>query len=578
MAWDYLRTIAHNRGLELVQLSALVPNRDKYCTMLLQCRGELIADNAGVRHADRNMATQKFRAFFEHASRVQPDLLITPEYSCPWEVMSDLTHHGPWPMPGAAWVVGCESIAPAQLTALYEATPSTIWIPGAHEQSNMRYFLDPVCILLSATTKRGDTVRVAAVQFKGFPMGARASDIELDHMLRGSQRFILSNEGNNTIQLVVLICSDCMEPNPGILTDLPNCAELPYLVAHIQLNPDPRHGVFSAYRREWGDYNREKMEFICLNWARGTVLQGTCFDSGRSAWYHKADRLFPTPCQVNTKHRGGLYYARSDKLRFHCHLLGYEEHVITVDSPKISQSQNAEVLRTPRAGPEPRDCLTWRPESREWQLDHNPDDGFRACCDQLDNDMAPLTAPETSPIMRERLACLTAGDIIHHTRDKWHEVSTLPSLALRDDESCERVTFTHDQDPAAVGIRHRRIVAVRVIKHEVLASESPFPGHLTRLQGNALLRYEGEGDSLNANVSCPNGDFAATFVYAGDHSRTTVQPILTDLVRALGGDARKLVVWYRDGGALHAAYPEIRPTVDSDPGYDPVSITQEIHL
>jgi hypothetical protein len=51
---------------------------------------------------------KQFSDFFIEARRLDSDLVLTPEYSCPWanilEIVSDKTL---WPVSGKLWVLGC---------------------------------------------------------------------------------------------------------------------------------------------------------------------------------------------------------------------------------------------------------------------------------------------------------------------------------------------------------------------------------------------------------------------------------------------------------------------------------------
>ncbi len=83
-----VQEILEPEGFGLPQaLNVLVPNIDNYSTLLMQPHGDIEADAQGVRSFDRDLATAQFGQFLSDAVETQADLVVTPEYAMPWDVL-----------------------------------------------------------------------------------------------------------------------------------------------------------------------------------------------------------------------------------------------------------------------------------------------------------------------------------------------------------------------------------------------------------------------------------------------------------------------------------------------------------
>src|ERR1700728_4518714 len=154
-------------------LNALIPNQDNYRTLLLQPQGDIEYDSRGVRHIDRNRATSQFAAFIADALTLKADLVVTPEYSMPWQVLETTIATDALPPAGALWVIGCESITFRELQATSDRLSNKATFIFESLDPATGRFLDPVAYLFVTTQAgRGTTPRlVVLVQFKTFPMG-----------------------------------------------------------------------------------------------------------------------------------------------------------------------------------------------------------------------------------------------------------------------------------------------------------------------------------------------------------------------------------------------------------------------
>jgi hypothetical protein len=571
MSWVFLDEKL-STGLTLVPLVALRPDRDTYRVMFHQHGGAIYADHNSVRNDDQVLASRKFQSLFQLGMLKNPHIMTAPEYSCPWGTIETLLSSANWPQLGAMWILGCESVTPDELNAIQGRNPNCEWVLSAYQNDPDRVFLDPVCILLNAKNAEGHNVRVVAVQFKCYPMADAQHMIEPNFMLRGSERFILRND-DNSIQLVTLLCSDCLEPR--VLTDLPSYNHLPYLLLHLQLCASPCQTDFVAFKVELGRFDLKNFVVGSLNWAAGSRIGELALLKSGSSWLERHYPLVSEKIDIDGCHAKGLYFTWSSSTRWHCYLQGYSEHVIIFDCVKHCQSMDDAVVRRAPRCPTPMSYCCWDNATSNWRDEH-PDDGFATQCTAVHQDMVPISDPTMLPLMRERLACLTAGHIMQRGGQKWHDIGCLKSLVLDREETCNRVTFAHDPNPESREMRLNRLNAIRTIKHEVLKGICPMPTAYNSLRTGGDVRYPAATGMLNLNVAMPTGEFAAAFVYVGERSEAIANELARDLTVPLSEDRYKLLVWYRDNGDLHYIMPATEPTIDSDPMATDVSIDREV--
>jgi hypothetical protein len=574
VAWKFLDEVLAEHHLTQLPLSLLEPDCAEFDVLLYQHGGGIVADENGVSNVDADSATARFNSLFALAEKVRPQLLVTPEYSCPWSVIEQETHSDRWPATGSAWIVGCESIRLAELQQLADRCRDAIWLLPRCMPERGQVFLDCVCIFVRAQDIHGNDVRVLAIQAKGCAMADGRHLIEPRSLILGMDRYVLRND-SDSIHLVVFVCSDALEQ--GILTSIPHHENFPYLVIHTQLNPDPRNPSFREYRDIWGTHDMERIEILCLNRAKGTTILGVATPFGGSGWYYKSSAVDVNDADVNGAHSAGAYYTENHTRYFHCHLLNYSEHVFHLRSRKISQVRSAAPTRLLRKGPIGVAAYSWDAHTLSWEID-SPDDGFADACRLIGNDLSPLTDPSMSPANKERLACLSSGAIARSSKAKWPSLRTLPSFKITSDEVCQRITFCHDPDAQSRETRRLILQAFSTLRNEILSGTVPFPSHLELLQTQGTIRYPVDNCSLSFNVAGPNGEFPATFVFLGDASETHAKERMADLADIIEDAKRTLVVWFRENGQLRYVYPEGMSNFDADLNESVRSIVGETHL
>jgi len=358
-----------------------------------------------------------------------------------------------------------------------------------------------------------------------------------------------------------MICSDTLETR--IFESLPHQEQFPYILLHIQLNPDPRHLGFREYRDFWGTHDHSNVEIICLNWAKNTMVFGNPIPFGASAWYFKSSDVVASDDEINNAHKLGAYYAESLERHFHCQFLNYAELVFQLRSSKISQVRSLPPTHRKRMGPRAIATLIWDSDLSDWQP-AQPDDGFNNFCDTIDADLAPLTDQDMMPTNKERLICLANFAIHAKSKVSWPHIRSLASFELKQNEVCQRVTFCHDPDENSCQQRRRWLHQFATLKNEILAGAVRFPPHLQPLQAGGVIRYPALPGKFSFNVVNTDGTFPSAFVFIGDDSEQHAREVL-DLISDILRDAkRSLVVWFRQNGQLTYLCPDGLNAIDAD--------------
>ena len=288
MKFEYIDEFLREEGLLNPELEILIRNATPYKALLFQPCGTIEVGDYFVRNHEHDLAVKKFKYFFDLANEKNVDIAITPEYSCPWEVIKNLIEGDVLPENKKLWVIGCESIKPHELMKIIDENTQVTWI---YENDKVNAdidgkFLCPICYFFK-TVKSNDSElhNVIFIQFKTKPMGG--THFEMERLLPGECIYIFRNEGLS-INLVTTICSDSLNLEINSILDY---IDKPYLLIHPQLNLKPQNINFSKYRMDCFVNDYPGKEFICLNWARNTNLSGDIMKFGGSALYTQSDDL-----------------------------------------------------------------------------------------------------------------------------------------------------------------------------------------------------------------------------------------------------------------------------------------------
>jgi hypothetical protein len=479
------------RSLQKPDLACLRQDASTYRLLLCQPKEEIAYDKNGIWMANRGLAAQKFRAFFIQANACHAELAVSPEYSCPWEVLRELFQGNNLPDESNVWVIGCHSISAKDLKSFTEEFVHVCWIYERKliddNVGEAEKFLDPVLICFKTRSLNNEVKIVAIVQFKTVFFGGNGFEWERDGLIKGETIYVVDNKFAST-RLVTIICSDTLQKfdfnklNDGYFLNLP------LLLIHVQLNKSPFHQNYKDYRIplfSWGDKNRNK-EVITLNWARNLKIRGSAEIwnlYGGSAIYLKSDKLDTTDERLNMNQRRGLYFTNWLINRSSVLFFNYDEYLFLLENTKPSQ-ENADPTQRARTGPKSLHTYAW--DGQSWSQVDYTDGDFSALCSAIQGEIGDISciANNDNFLNTERLIELSSGNLQH--ANNWYQAHKLNALLLEENELNHRVTFSQEPDALRAENRKRKVRQYATLKHTVLTNPKHLPGDLV----GGVLKYD----------------------------------------------------------------------------------------
>lgn len=507
-------------ALTLVLPHALDPAREPYRAILLQPEGAVEATHDRVGHADVRLGQAICRGFLSSAVENNADLAIAPEYCVPWAVVADILDGTRRPARGGLWVLGCESITPADLEALAQRANGLENLFFYHEPFDPRQvahkrYVDPLLYVFWSQDNDGVPVLCMLVQLKTVACRDYL-DVEQTSLCVGRDIYAF-NRGLGKIGLLSIICSDAFDFTPQVAAYHVNC-----LLIHIQLNPKPAHDAYAAYRVELCAVgSASHVELICLNWAKD-IRELT--EPGRyvnwknvagSAWYVPPAKFNADDAIVDELHRRGLYYSLL-KRRWHCFFLNYEGQILLLQKQKVMfPGDQALAAKT---------CLSvverwrWSEMESRWDAGALASDGFAAALSTY-----PIVADslqracQASPLAVERSLELLVGPKGKPT--SWYTVAELDAVHLDlDQESIRRVTVHQEVDPTRPGVVFRKQRLQRATDAVDLPGRNvPWPAPLGDLEHGYRLEWQSANPHHNV-VPHAEPHRSAALVYLADEA------------------------------------------------------------
>lgn len=557
-------------GLDPPKLNVLIPNEYNYKALLMQPHGHIEAGAAGVRNRDRELAKKQFGAFLNDASQIQADLVVTPEYSMPWETLVETVKNDIVPAQGKLWALGCESIKLNELNELKKDLSPFVSLIYEQLEGNDDQFVSPLVYLFIAppTDVNDHPSTVMLVQFKTHPMGD-PDHFEINGMQRGNHIYQFGgNDGS--LRLISLICSDVFAFEDHHAADIYDRA----LILHIQLNQKPRNENFYGCRQRLLRFEGDAAEILCLNWARNVLMccgeQITPWNNiAGSAWYLKPAKFDDRDETLNANHRRGLYYTWLKTLRTHALFFNYSPATFLLDVTKVAHI--AVIGSTSnRRGPQLIRASIWDNEVGAWSEQDNLEDGFSDAVNESGNAIDELTRiAQNNPLGAERVLALCAG-MIEHGID-WYDVCCLDSCIIDASEVINRLTFC--QDKRAQNFRNARLRRCGRL-WDIITTDHRLPPSLADFKEGVQLSWDIEFPHQNA-ISAEGK--RATVIYMGEDSspfqvEATTKKAIEYLHRGFSDPdeshnaKQRLAVWFRDMNDEITLYGHNRFTKIDNPG------------
>ena len=254
-------------NLTILPLKILQPLRVPYDALLVQPVGNMQATGLRIGHVDQDVAIKLYRNLLNKACENDVDLLVTPEYCLPWQLVGEIVETALKPKHNSLWALGCESITLGDLDTLKaEWEQHDIKVLYETPPPQNRDYLCPLVYIFWVNNTGNETHLCILIQFKSEPC---KDNIEVDHLYLGNDVYIFGN-GENELNFFSLICADVFELTPKQIIDNHKDS----LILHIQLNEKPWHPTFTQYRQKlFSVGSNNPVELMCLNWAMGVDFQ-----------------------------------------------------------------------------------------------------------------------------------------------------------------------------------------------------------------------------------------------------------------------------------------------------------------
>ena len=532
-------------------LNALIPNADNYTVLALQPNGDIEASAEGVRSRDCVLATKQFGKFLEYAKETQADLVITPEYSMPWEVLSEAISGSSGPVQGKLWALGCESIKFNELESLKESLAPFATVIYEPLDASSTQFVSPLAYIFVSPSApdNGEAKTVVLVQFKTHPMGD-PDHLEINGMLRGTSIYQFGGNEQN-LKLISLICADAFEFTDEIAIAIHDRA----LILHIQLNQNPRHERFLGCRERLLHHNGDTTEVLCLNWSEDVIMSISGHhrdlkNIAGSAWYLKSQEFDDKDITLCSNHQQGLYYTWLEPHRSHALFFNYKPGIFLFNATKVAHIAVAGPVSR-RRGPQLTKTCNWNDEEDRWVEKTDADDGFSAVVSESGNAQTEIKRiADANPLEVERILALSAGEIKYN--EDWYKVHLLDSCVIDSSEIIRRVTFAQDKHEQAIKFRTARL---RRCSHlwEII-NRGELPPALSDLKSGFSFKWS--HNSPHQNVESTSGKLA-TVIYMGEESSPTqieaIKKRVADFLHKSSSDIdqsrsaqQRLHVWFRD--------------------------------
>jgi hypothetical protein len=511
------RILAQHGGggqpLRMVRLNALAPHREPFVAVLCQPQGTVHASAIRVGNADTAVVLPMYRLMLDGALQSLAQLVVTPEYSVPWDLIREVAAGPLRPPRGALWVLGCESITPDELEALrieLQANPSVRLIhePFDPQRRAQRVFVDPVLFAFWSVNAEGANILCLLVQFK--TVVSRDPDhVELQSLYCGTRVYKFTAQPGD-VSLLTLICSDAFEYTNELVDA--HCMNM--LLVHIQLNQSPGNTDYAAYRaRMFSVASNNNVEIICLNWAKGVLIDGDQNPWNAiagSAWYVSPRGLTPTDTDINQLHQDGLYYSIVGR-RWHAFYINFAPHVLTVSKQPVFAS-GPQVL-APRIAPRVLSRRAWDSQGGLW-TDVVADDGFVAFLQPYASLIGMLPPMCTqAPLAVERALELLEGPTGPAT--DWFTIKELRALHVAEEESLRCFTVSQETDAARRGVAFRQNRARRAQTAATIPGQAvTWPPGVSDLSNG--FRYRWTRTDPHDNVEPVAGGPPAAFLYVGE--------------------------------------------------------------
>ena len=552
MDFVFISDVLNNYNIDL---EVLRPNSNLYNISLLQHIGTFHVEED--RFGNQNDEEVKFNNFLQTSFDNNSALIVTPEYSCPWNSVRNLLRNtDDIPNIGNLIVLGCESITPELIFEFKDEFNEQNNIEVHFEENIFEnaggVLLDPCCYIFKALNENGEEKIIVLIQFKTQHMGVWESALEQEKYIPGNNTYILKNTVNS-INLVTVICSDALVFNNEINANFREHWELhPFLVLSIQMNPKPCDANFRTFRSEI--LSNQNKDIITLNWSSESIAS---FDNNFFSRYSKSNihiktehiknRALEEQNLIKSNHNLGLYYTflKPDKHFFYINPK-VEIALLRLRKPYQGNVPGAVVRRR---GPIIVGIYEWNSQARTFNPLPEIVDEFVNLLNSLGITSKSLHDVNFSILDKERLLSISLGEIdVREGGDSWHIINKLESFQLDELETIKRFTIIFDE--GGYEFRKTRLEKLEELNLIILTDPIKFPPILSSFKGNCseVMFYKDGHFNYKYNLVKNGGDEYATVSYLGLGSKEDVERPFNKLLKLFAKEDlsyKRIVVWFK---------------------------------
>jgi len=299
---------AHNDkepGRKYVRCGCIVLNKnsaDPIKVMQFQPDEEINADkDLGTRVLDDNYIC-KVNSFIDESINEKADLILTPEYSVPYETIDALVSKKDDIRRGSLFCMCAEGASQERVEEYltkWSQTDKCYVYDISYKNSDDRKFW---CVLFYVfkisffyNDKDGDDILIIIPQCKTTHMRDEKFYFETGNLSTGDDIFIFDIEhendyrriGNSNNKFFSMLCSDVFEQDQYIshIRRMQEKENSGIIIFHPQLNQKPMHGSFNVFRQRVFELLGENAAIITSTWGKNTKVNTLDFQTSNSSLY-----------------------------------------------------------------------------------------------------------------------------------------------------------------------------------------------------------------------------------------------------------------------------------------------------
>ncbi|MDV4129821.1 hypothetical protein CMT25_06655 [Elizabethkingia anophelis] len=555
-----------------IELDVLKRDTQRNSFFLYQHKGIFFADNTRIGNNNQEEAITKFRNVLGKAKDDNIALVLSPEYSCPKNIIDEIIQNEAMrPPQGKIWVLGGESLNKIELSAIRGINDNNVYIyfEDCYTNSDKNY-VDPLYYIFRGIHE-GTQKLIILIQFKSRHMGGlRSSQLEAENLIEGENVYIIKNNPNS-IRLMSFICSQAINFDATYRDELVNnhsWTDSPFLVLSLQYNPNPSHTDFIAFKRFV--LEREKRELITLNWGIETTFTNgnnlyNDTNTPRSSIYFKTtdeDLDFRT-VNIENNHKKGLYFLQILRTK-RVYFLNGNVELFKIHNKAVSVDDGQDVQQR-REGPIIGNIFTFAEDLNLLEINQIDDNHINLLIERgIQNTF--LLDTTKSIVDKERLINISTGKVKSKVKDKWSEVIHLNSFILNESDECNnRLTYVEDRYPSSEQVRMLNCSNIFELDQNIIPNTSLYPHSIKHLENkNISLAYADNAQAFNYKYNLINENKTlekATICYVGAAvSSRDINKVYDELQHLFDEESPgkyTVVVFYKQGNnILNKSNPE----------------------